>query len=58
MNAKVIHLTRYQRDWRARDPQPLEPLRPEPQASVVRNAALLLAALGGAVMLWALSWRS
>ena len=56
MSARVIDIRRYQRDWRARDPQPLEPLRLEPRASVVRNAALLLAALGGAVMLWALEW--
>ena len=58
MSARIIDIRRYQRDWRVRDPQPLEPLRSEPPASVVRNAALLLAALGGAVMLWALSWRS
>ena len=60
MPAKVIHLGRYQRDWRARDPQPLEPMAwPEPpQTSVVRNAAMLLAALAGGALLWALSWRS
>ena len=58
MSARVIDIRRYQRDWRARDPQPLEPLHPEPQASVVRNAAMLLAALVGGALLWALRWRS
>ena len=60
MSAKVIDIARYQRDWHARDPQPLEPMAwPEPpQASVVRNAAMLLAALAGGALLWALElWR-
>ena len=56
--SNVIDIRRYQRDWRARDPQPLEPLRPEPQTSVVRNVAMILAALGGCALLWALTWRS
>ena len=58
MKAQVIHLGRYQRDWRAREPQPLEPLRPEPRINVVRTATMLLAALVGGALLWALRWRS